>query len=108
MLNQTVMSDAQVREDVLRELRLDSRLEGAKIDVAVSDGSVTLTGTLGSTTETLLALEAARRAEGVFDVVNDLKLDAAAGRARTDADIAKAICQAFEWDSLIPHLRIQL
>jgi osmotically-inducible protein OsmY len=63
---------------------------------------------LGSTTETLLAVEAARRAEGVFDVVNDLKLDAAAGRPRTDSDIARAICQAFEWDSLIPHLRIQV
>src|SRR5919199_654267 len=64
MLNQTATSDAQVREDVLRELRLDSRLEGAKIGVAVSDGSVTLTGTLGSTTETLLAVEAGRRGGG--------------------------------------------
>ena len=28
MLNQTLMNDAQVREDVLREMRLDSRLKG--------------------------------------------------------------------------------
>ena len=65
MLNQTLMNDAQVREDVLREMRLDSRLKGVEIGVAVCDGTVTLTGRVGSTTETLAALEAARRSERV-------------------------------------------
>ena len=108
MLNQTLMNDAQVREDVLREMRLDSRLKGVEIGVAVSDGTVTLTGGVGSTTETLAALEAASRSGGVFEVVNNLKTDAVAGMPRTDVDIARAVGQAFEWDALIPHPRIQV
>ena len=108
MLNQTLMNDAQVREDVLREMWFDSRLKGVEIGVAVSDGNVTLTGGVGSTIETLAALEVARRSEGVFEVVNNLKTDAVAGMPRTDVDIARAVGQAFEWDALIPHPLIQV
>ena len=106
--NAVRMSDAEIREEVMRELRGDSRLKGTKVDVAVSDGTATLSGTVADGSELLAAIESARRAEGVFEVVNELRVDPYAGKPRTDANLAAAVRQALEWDALIPHRRIQV
>ncbi len=41
---------------------------------------------------------------GVLDVANDLCVE---GAARTDADIARAVRNALEWDVFVPHQRIR-
>src|ERR1043165_7624013 len=106
--NAVRMSDAEIREEVMRELRGDSRLKGTKVDAAGSDGTATLSGTVADGSELLAAIESARRAEGVFEVVNELRGGPYAGKPRTDANLAAAVRQALEWDALIPHRRIQV
>ncbi len=102
------MSDAEVREGVLRELRLDSRLKGAKVDVAVREGFVTLAGTVADSSELLAAYESAERAPGVYELSSELRLDPFGGRPRTDANIAEAVRHALAWDTQIPHESIQV
>ena len=108
MVNGVQMSDGEVRDAVLRKLRLDSRLRGTAIDVTVAEGTVTLRGVVGGHAELLAALEGARSAEGTHEVVNELKVDALGGRPRTDANIAEAVRRALEWDALLPHRQIQV
>lgn len=108
MVNGVRVSDGEVRDAVLRKLRLDSRLRGTEIGVTVAEGTVTLSGVVGGHAELLAALERARSAEGAYAVVNELKVDALAGRPRTDANIAEAVRRALEWDALLPHRQIQV
>ena len=108
MVNGVQVSDGEVRDAVLRKLRLDSRLRGTEVEVTVAEGTVALSGTVGGHAELLAALECARSAEGAYAVVSDLKVDALAGRPRTDTNIAEAVRRTLEWDALLPHRQIQV
>lgn len=100
-------SNIQLREDVLRELRHEPRTKARDIRVEASEGKIKLTGTVHSQSEVLAALEATRRVEGIFEVVNELKILPPAERPRTDQEIAKAVRHALEWDAMIPDRRVQ-
>lgn len=90
-----IPSEEQIRLGVLRELQNEFRLKDAIIAASVMDGTVTLTGTVASQDELLATLEAARRADGVFNVVNHLRVNAGGVRP-TDRDIAAKVIGAFE------------
>jgi osmotically-inducible protein OsmY len=100
------VTDAQIKEDLIRELGHDSRLGAANIEISVDRYVVTLTGVVESATDQLLIQEAAWRIEGVMDVVNNLQVESAAP-VRTDAEIASAVRRALEWDALIPDAKIR-
>jgi osmotically-inducible protein OsmY len=85
----------QIWLDVLREFQNESRLKTANIGASVMDGIVTLTGTVAGQAELLAALEAAWRADGVFDVVNQLCVNAV-GTRPTDHEIAGKVKGALE------------
>lgn len=98
-------SDAALKQDVIRELKWDPRIDETRIGVEVEGGIVTLTGSIESYAERLAAQEAAHRVHGVSDVVNDIYVKYSG--TRTDADIAKAVRHALEWDVFVPEARIQ-
>ena len=100
MAESSTTSDTQIQQDVLRELRWDSRVEAPDVGVAVHHGVVTLTGTVDSYVTKLAAAEAAHRVAGVLDVANDLKVKLPGFGARTDTEIAQAVRQAMAWDPL--------
>ena len=100
-------SDFQIQQEVLLEIKWDSRVEATKVGVTADRGVVTLTGTVGSFAEKLAAQEAAHRVPGVLDVANDLQVKVAEGAARTDTEIAQAVRRALEWDALVPGQSIQ-
>ncbi len=100
-------TDNEIRAEVLRELKWDSRLSLAKIEVAVTDGVVTLTGIVTSYSRKLAAQEAAHRAAGVLDVCNEIEVKPAGIFTRTDVDIARAVRNVLEWDALVPDNSIQ-
>lgn len=106
--NDMVMSDDEVRAEVFRELRAESRLTGKGMGVAVKGGEVTLTGAVASEADVLAAVEAARRANGSLDVRSELKVVEPAPRRPLDADIAGAVRAALEWDAVIPATRISV
>jgi osmotically-inducible protein OsmY len=100
-------SDSEIRTEVLRELKWDSRVGLAKLEVDVADGVVTLSGFVSSYPKKLAAQEAAHRVDGVLDVANEIAVKPAGSYTRTDADIARAIRHVLEWDALVPDERIQ-
>jgi osmotically-inducible protein OsmY len=99
-------SDAQIQQEVLRELRWDSRVEETEIGVAVDQCVVTLTGTVASYATKLAAQEAVHRVTGVLDVANDIHVKLVGLEGRTDTEIAQAVRQALAWDALVPDTQI--
>jgi osmotically-inducible protein OsmY len=103
----TKKTDSQIQQDVLRELKWDTRVEETDVGVEVEKGVVTLTGTVSSWAKKMAAQEAAHRVLGVLDVANDVQVKVPGSLGRTDTDIAQAVRRALEWDVLVPEQRIQ-
>lgn len=104
---QVVNRDTQIQQRVIQELRWDTRIEATDVGVEVRDGTVTLSGTVESYAEKLAAQEAAHRVTGVLDVANEVIVKVPASHVRSDADIARAVRHALEWNVQIPsdHIR---
>lgn len=100
-------TDAQIQQDVLRELRWDPRVDETDVGVEVDDGVVTLSGTVDNWARKYAATEAAHRVRGVLDVANDVVVKAPGTGAPTDTDIARAVRNALEWDVFVPDTRIR-
>lgn len=103
----TYKSDEQIKQEVLRELRWDTRVNETEIGVIVHQGLVTLTGTVDSYGKKLSAQDAAHRVSGVLDVANDVQVRLPGLFTHTDPEIAQAVRRALEWDVLVPADHIQ-
>lgn len=100
-------SDRDLKQRILRELKWDSRIAWASISVDVTDGIVTLIGTVPTYVQKIAAQEAAHRVQGVLDVANDIEVTPVERFVRTDSEIAGAVRNALEWDALVPNELIQ-
>lgn len=96
------LTDEEIQEEVLEELKWDARVQPNEIGVAVKDGIVTLTGWVDAFTKKWAAEEAAHRVRGVRAVANDIEVRLPTDAKRTDADIAAAATRALEWDAFVP------
>jgi osmotically-inducible protein OsmY len=101
-------TDEEIQQNVLSELRWDTRVQPNEIGVAVKDGIVTLTGWVDSYLKKLAAEDAAHRVRGVKAVVNDLEVHLPGSAERTDADLAEAVLSALKWDADIPASQIDV
>lgn len=102
----TYKSDAQIKADVLQELRWDATVDETEVGVQVHDGIVTLTGNMSSFPKRLAARDAAHRVFGVLDVVDNTQVRIPSAWVRPDEDIAKAVRHALQWDVLVPDEKI--
>lgn len=100
-------TDGEIKNQVLRELKWDSRIAWSRIGVEVIEGVVKLTGVVSSYAQKLAAQEAAHRISGVLDVANDVEVKPEGLFVRTDADIALAVRHVLQWDALVPDERIK-
>lgn len=100
-------NDSQIQQEVLRELKWDTRVEETDVGVTVERGIVTLTGLVDSYAKKLAAQEAAHRVFGVLDVANDMQVRVPGSVGRTDAQIAQAVRRSLEWDVWINEERIK-
>ena len=100
-------SDKELTQQILRELRWNSRIGESSINVEVNDAVATLTGAVSSYARKIAAQEAAHRVACVLDVANDIEVKAIDRFARTDTEIASAVRSALEWDALVPNELIQ-
>jgi osmotically-inducible protein OsmY len=98
-------SDRDIQRDVLAQLNDDARLRQAEVGVEVSDGVVTLTGTVSAHSKVDVAAEDAVRVSGVHDVANELAVDDERHES-DDTRIAHAIRHALGWNSAVPADRI--
>jgi osmotically-inducible protein OsmY len=103
---QPAKHDAQLQQDVLNELKWDTRVAPTEVGVEVDDHVVTLTGTVSSWAKKFAAEEAAHRVDGVLDVANDLVVRIHERGRPTDTEVASAIRQVLKWDVLVPDERI--
>ena len=99
-------TDAEIQQDVIREMKWDPRVDETEVGVEVDRGIVTLTGTVSSWAKRIAAAEAAHRVFGVLDVANDVTVKLPGSLTRTDTDLAEAVREALEWDVMVPDERI--
>ena len=99
-------SDSQIKQDVLNELKWDTRVDETDIGVQVRDGVVTLVGSVPVYAKKLAARDAAHRVHGVLDVVDEMQVRVPGIGARSDTEIAHAVRLALEWDAFVPDERI--
>ena len=90
-----------LESDVEEELDWDPRFDNSRVVVKANDGDVTLTGTVGTYYDTILATEDARSVGGVKSVDNEL-LVGLVGDALVDADIAANCREALDRDRFVP------
>ncbi len=102
----TFKSDEEIQGEVMFQLGWDSRIKQTEIGVTVRKGIVTLTGTVENYAKKLAAQQAAHRVSGVLDVANDIEVRVPGATGRSDADIARALRHALEWNVLVPDTRI--
>ncbi len=100
-------TDSQIQQDVLRELKWDTRVDETEVGVSVDNAIVTLTGSVSSFGKRQAAQAAAHRVDGVLDVANDIEVKVPGTGMRTDSEIAGAVRHALEWDTLVPDARIR-
>ena len=100
-------SDSEIKQQVLRELKWDSRIAWSEIGVEVFEGVVTLTGNVNSYAKKRTAQEAAHRINGVLDVANEIEVRPTGEFQRMESDIALAVRHVLQWDALVPDERIQ-
>src|SRR3954470_10250881 len=97
------MTDRELQEDVMRELRWEPSVDAAHIGVAVSGGVVTLSGYISSYAEKYAAENAAKRVHGVRAVANELEVRLPGSSERTDVDIARDAVNALTKNVLVPQ-----
>lgn len=97
-----------IERHVLDELAWEPSLKKDAIQVAVSEGTVTLTGSVESYAEKLAAERAAQRVEGVRRVSNQLSVQPPPGTTPDDRAIFEAARHALRWNILVPKERVQV
>ena len=83
------VSDTQIRQDILDEVRHDVRIDATNVTVDVNSGVVHLFGTVPTYFQKITTGENARRIKGVRNVVNDLVVTLVA--PWTDEEIANTV-----------------
>lgn len=102
------MTDRNLHQAVLDELKWDPSFNAAHIGVAVEDGVVTLSGHVASYAEKVAAERAAKRVVGVRGVAQDIEVRYPSDKKRADDQIAKRALDILSWDTTIPEDKISV
>lgn len=92
-------TDEAIRNDIVTSLTMDPATEAYELDVMVSNGRASLSGTVGSWAEKELAAKVAKSVNGV--VAFDNNIDVEYKTTRSDYEIQNEIEKALEWDVLV-------
>lgn len=93
-------TDLRIRDAVVRQLDWDPEIDASAVGVSARNGTVALTGYIGSYAGKLAAERAAKRVRGVRAVANDIEVRLMLGR--TDVDIAGDAVRALQLRSTVP------
>lgn len=101
-------NDENIQQNVIQEMRWNSRLQPNEIGVIVTAGVVTLTGYVDSYAKKLAAEEAASRIRGVQAVANDIEVRLPGMGEHTDTDLAQTVRDVLLWDGEVPANNIRV
>jgi osmotically-inducible protein OsmY len=105
---EAIMTDTQLRQDIVDELEFEPSIDAANIGVAVDDGVVTLTGHVGSYAQKMAAEAAVRRVRGVRAIAQEIEVRYPSDPKTSDDEIAKRALDALRWDVTVPDEKIKL
>lgn len=97
-----------IQKDVQAALKWEPTLKVSEIGVIVSDGIVTLTGTVDSYSKKSEAEDAAKSVAGVKAVVEEIKIKYNGTGKKDDAQIAADILSAFTWNWEFPSEKVKV
>jgi osmotically-inducible protein OsmY len=98
-----MFKNSPLESDVIGRLEDDPRIaDSAEIAVAGDGGIVTLRGTVERFSQRRAAEHDARSVEGVYEVINHLKVDLLGADRREDDEIRGAALQRLIWDADVP------
>jgi osmotically-inducible protein OsmY len=101
-------SDIQLHKDVIDELAFDPQIDERNIALAVSDGVVTLNGTVPSYAQKLATEAIIKRISGVRGIAEELKVKLPQSQERSDTDIATAALNVIAWNTFVPKDAIRV
>jgi osmotically-inducible protein OsmY len=101
-------TDLKLRKRVIQELEWEPSIDPTRMTVDVTDGVVSLTGTVSNHAQKRVAENAVKRVSGVRAVVEGLEVRLPDESVRSDAAIAEAAAHALEWDVRVPHERVSI
>ncbi len=104
-------TDAQLKNDVMEELRWEPTVTSSEISVVAKDGVVTLSGTVPHYAEKWAAERATQRVEGVKAIAEEIEVNLTGVHKRKDSEIAEAVVNSLNWNTstkLPPGIRIGL
>jgi osmotically-inducible protein OsmY len=101
-------TDADLKDDVLQELKWEPSVNEAHVGVTAKDGVITLAGHVPSFAEKYAAEAAARRVYGVRAVADELDVKLPGSSKRSDEDIATCCVRALREHYSVPDDDIQV
>lgn len=99
-------NDKQLQTDILDDLRWDPSVDASKIGVAVTNGVVTLTGSVPSYFQKQNTERIVKRVAGVKAVANDIDVQLPSTTEKTDSGVAAAALNALKWSTSVPEENI--
>jgi osmotically-inducible protein OsmY len=103
-----MISEHQLRQNVLDELDFEPSVNAAHIGVGVNAGVVTLTGFVSSYREKLAAERAARRVRGVKAIAEGIEVRLPSDKKTADDEIAGRAVDILKWRVGFPADRISV
>jgi osmotically-inducible protein OsmY len=104
-------SDLLLRANIEAELDFEPSIDAANIGVSVKDGIATLTGTVASYAQKLVAEKAAGRVKGVRAVAEEIEVQLPFESRHDDAEIARRVAGLLNWTVNLPpgavHVKVE-
>lgn len=101
-------SDTQIREDIKKEFRWNPLINETKIDIAVQNGIVTLSGNVDSYVKKLAAEGAAKKIAGVKAIAESIQIGVDTAARKPDAELAAAVLNTLKWHAAVKEETIKI
>lgn len=100
-------TDMELREDVVAELAWEPSIDATDVAVGVSDGVVTLAGTVKSYAQKIAAERAVERLAGVKALANELTVLPPLSMKISDSELAHRVVNTLGWNIEVPDTTIR-
>ena len=98
-------TNEELQKDVQDAIKWEPLLHAAEIGVTVTDGVVTLTGTVDNYTKKIEAESAAKKVAGVKAIIEQIHVKVESSWQRTDNEVATEVLKALENSWTVPMRR---